>query len=39
MILILFKSNLDGSVAQLEECRDDNSEVGGANPPVSIFKK
>ena len=30
-------SFLIGSVAQLEECRDDNSEVSGANPLSSIM--
>lgn len=36
MILILFFKNYFGSVAQPVERRDDNSKVGGSNPPVSI---
>jgi hypothetical protein len=36
MILIINKQYNFGSVAQIVECRDDNSEAGGANPPVSI---
>ncbi len=36
MILIIYNSTFIGSVAQPVERRDDNSEVGGSNPPVSI---
>ncbi len=36
MILIVFSKNYFGSVAQPVERRDDNSKVGGSNPPVSI---
>lgn len=36
MILIVFSKNYFGSVAQSVERRDDNSKVGGSNPPVSI---
>ena len=36
MILIIIDFTFIGSVAQPVERRDDNSKVGGSNPPVSI---